>query len=484
MEELDLALVKKRSVVGVLALTSRTFLLQIINFGSMFLLTVFLSPDIFGIYFVVTAVVNFLNYFSDIGLAAALVQKKDAITEEDLKTTFTIQQILVIGLVCLSLFFSFRIGKFYNLSPNGIQLLRALIIAFFLSSLKTVPSILLERKLDFGKLVFPQIGETVVFNLVAVFFAWKGMGVNSFTWAVLARGVVGLILIYIVSPWKIGFSINREAAKKLLSFGIPFQTNSLLALLKDDLLTVFLGKRLPFVEVGYIGWAQKWANMPLRFVMDNVIRVSFPAYSRVQHDLNALRSGVERALFGVCLISFPILIGLAAMAFPLVNILPKYLKWQPALICLYLYCFQAVLSCVSTTLTNTLNAIGKIHITLKMMILWTSLTWLFTPIFISFIGFNGVALSALLVSLSIVIPIMVVKRMVNFSVWENVGKPLLSALLMGAVVLLLSKMLPLGVGNLLLSILIGGIAYAFFIFLMSKHKIIESYVLIRESLKK
>ena len=79
MEELDLASVKKRSVRGVVALTSRTFLLQTVNFVSMFLLTIFLAPEVFGIFFVITAVVNFLNYFSDIGLAAALIQKKEAL---------------------------------------------------------------------------------------------------------------------------------------------------------------------------------------------------------------------------------------------------------------------------------------------------------------------------------------------------------------------------------------------------------------------
>ena len=38
MGELDLAAIKKRSVSGVIALTSRTFFLQIVNFFSMFLL--------------------------------------------------------------------------------------------------------------------------------------------------------------------------------------------------------------------------------------------------------------------------------------------------------------------------------------------------------------------------------------------------------------------------------------------------------------
>jgi O-antigen/teichoic acid export membrane protein len=423
MEEIDLATIKKRSITGVVALTSRTFFLQIINFLSMFLLTIFLAPEVFGIFFVVTAVVNFLNYFSDIGLAAALIQKKEKLTDTDLKTTFTIQQALVIFLVILAFLSSTQVARFYNLSSAGLWLFRALVISFFLSSLKTIPSVLLERKLDFNRLVIPQIGETILFNLVAVFLAWKGIGIASFTWAVLARGVSGLILIYLISPWMPGFSLNRASAKKLLSFGIPFQANSLLALVKDDLLTVFLGKVLPFAQVGFIGWAQKWANMPLRFIMDSVIKVTFPAYSRLQDNLAALRSGIEKALFTVCFLTFPALVGLALLASSLVEFLPRYLKWQPALLALYFFCLQAAFACVSTILTNNLNSTGRIKITLKLMVIWTVFTWMLTPIFIHFWGYNGVAPAAALVAVTVVLPVWLVKKVVDFDLWGNVGQP-------------------------------------------------------------
>lgn len=469
-----MATIKKRSIAGVVALTSRTFFLQIINFVSMFLLTVFLAPEIFGIFFVVTAVVNFLNYFSDIGLAAALIQKKEKLTQEDLKTTFTIQQGLVIFLVILAFFGSSWFAGFYGLSSAGLLLFKALVISFFLSSLKTIPSVLLERKLDFNRLVIPQIGETILFNLVAVFLAWKGAGVTSFTWAVLVRGVVGLVLIYLLSPWMPGLAFNRASAKKLLSFGIPFQANSLLALVKDDLLTVFLGKVLPFAQVGFIGWAQKWANMPLRFIMDSVIKVTFPAYSRLQDNLSALRAGIEKGLFAVCFFTFPALTGLALLASSLVQFLPRYMKWQPALLALYLFCLQAAFACVSTTLTNTLNATGRIKTTLKLMIGWTALTWILTPIFIYLWGYSGVALAAFLVSTTVFLPIWLVKKIVGYNLWENVGKPLLGALIMGMALYLVIPLVVKGLLGIALMVLLGVIIYSAIMLLLAKEKIIEA----------
>ncbi len=484
MDELDLASIKKRSITGVLALTSRTLFLQIINFASMFLLTIFLNPAVFGVYFVVIAIVNFLNYFSDIGLAAALIQKKEKLTQADLKTTFTIQQALVIFLVILSLSVSSHLAVFYNLDAAGLWLFRALVIAFFLASLKTIPSVLLERKLDFNRLIIPQIGEAIIFNLVAVFLAWKGAGIASFSWAVLARGISGLILIYLVSPWLPGLALNRASARKLLSFGIPFQINSLLALVKDDLLVVFLGKVLPFAQVGFIGWAQKWAFMPLRFIMDSVNKVTFPAYSRVQDNVAALRTGIEEALFAVCFLTFPTLVGLVLLALPLIEILPRYTKWEPALIAFYLFCLQAVFSSISTTLTNTLNATGRVKTTLKLMVLWTALTWIFTPILIYFWGFNGVALAAVFVSLTVFLPIWLVRKITYFTLWENVGKPLLGALIMGGVLYFLMPLFPLSFISLVLIIFFGAIIYLGVMFLIAQKRIIRSVNLVLEALER
>ena len=83
MEEVDIALVTKRSIKGIFALTSRTFVIQLVSFASNLLLTIFLSPAVFGVYFVVSAAIAFLSYFSDIGLAAALIQKKEQIPKKN-----------------------------------------------------------------------------------------------------------------------------------------------------------------------------------------------------------------------------------------------------------------------------------------------------------------------------------------------------------------------------------------------------------------
>ena len=313
MEELDIATVTKRSIRGVFALVSRTFFIQLISLGVVTVLYAVLDESAIGVFFLVSASIAFLSYFSDIGLAAALIQKKEALTSEDLKTTFTIQQILVVTVCLIAIFLSGFIGNLYSLNHEGILLFQALVVSFFFSSLKTIPSILLERGLRFDKLVIPQIVETIVFNLVVLVLALKGFGIMSYTYAVLARGIVGLVTMYAISPWRIGISLSKTVAKKLLSFGIPFQGNSVLALVKDDLLILYMGTVLPLSQLGYIGFAQKWAYTPLRLIMDNMIRITFPSFSRLAHDTVNLGKAVEKSLFVTVALIFPALTGLVLL---------------------------------------------------------------------------------------------------------------------------------------------------------------------------
>jgi len=484
VEELDIASVKKRSIRGVFALTSRTFVMQLITFIANLLLTIFLSPQVFGVYFVVSAIIAFLTYFSDIGLAAALIQKKEKIEEEDLKTTFTIQQSLVITLVIIALILSPSIGRFYNLDASSLLLFQALVVSFFLSSLKTIPSIILERSLRFEKLIIPQIVETLFFNVVAVVLAIKGFGVTSFTYAVLARGLSGLISIYIIAPWKIAIGYSKESAKKLLSFGVPFQLNSLLALVKDDLLIVYLGKVLPIAQVGYLGFAQKWAFLPLRLIMDNVIRITFPSFSRLQDNKDYLNAALEKAIFAACFIIFPCLMGLVILSPYFIQVIPKYIKWEPALLALAFFAINATFSSISTPLTNVLNAIGKIKITLYLMIFWTVLTWVLTPLAIVYMGFNGVAVASALISASVVLVVYFVKRYIKFNLLKIIFYPFLSTVIMGIVLFFLSPFIATSLLGVIFMIVIGAVLYFLSMLIFSKNQLVSNLEMIKRNLKK
>ena len=470
--EVDLQTVKGRAVKGVVVLTGRTFFLQIISFFGFFLLTILLDKAEIGLFFAVSELVAILGYFSDIGLAAALIQKKEKPKLADIRSTFTIQQGLVFSLVVLVLVLTPWLRDFYQISQSGVWLLWALLVGFFLASLKTIPSVLLERRLKFDLLVIVEIAESLLFYGMAVFLAWQGFGVLSYAWAVLFRGIAGTILIYLFSPWKIGFAFEKKSLRHLLKFGLPYQANTFLAVVKDRLMNVFLWKIIGATGVGILGWAQKWAQMPLRFVMDSVMKVTFPAYARMQDRQDELKAAIEKTLFFISFLIFPLIVGMVVLAKPLMAIIPRYSKWEIALLAFYFYCFNTLWGAVTTPLTNALTAIGKIKVVFRLMIMWTILTWILYPFLALKFGFNGAAAAAALVALSSVVAIWIAKKKIEFQFLRPISKPLIASFLMGLVVFSLVSLLAKNVFGIAGLILIGGLVYFALIYAMLGEQLI------------
>jgi len=251
-----------------------------------------------------------------------------------------------------------------------------------------------------------------------------------------------------------------------------------------DLLIVYLGKVLPMAQVGYIGFAQKWAFTPLRLVMDNVIRITFPSFSRLQDEKDVLKKAVEKSIFAASFLIFPSLFGLVILSPYFVNFIPKYLKWEPAILSLGFFSINAALSSVSTPLTNALNAIGKIKVTLYLMVFWTISTWVLTPIFIKMFGFNGVSMASAIIACSVVLVIYLVRRYIRFDVLKVTAYPFLGSVTMAIFIYFLSPIFVKGLASLIFMILLGAVLYFFTMFLLSRKEILSDFALIKSNLKK
>lgn len=466
IEDINIEQIKKRSVRSVLSLVGRRIILRVLGQISFIFLARILSPEDIGIFTIVSFVVNFFGFFSDIGLAAALIQKKGELTREDLRTTFTVQQVLVGSLVILTIISApFLVNTFYaeSLNESHIILVQVLAFSLLLASFKSVPSVLLERKLEFNKLIIPEVIETLVYNIILVAMAYYGYGVWSFIVSVLVRGIIGTIILYVIAPWPVGISINRKAFRQLYSFGVPYQLNSLIALIKDNIIPTFVAATLGTNAVGVIGVGQKYAFLPLE-VMGDIIRVTFPTYARLQEHPELLKKALEKSLYFLALVAYPSLFGLIA----LIPWIAEYIlsprsnptKWVPILPLFYLFTVTTFWAILSTTFTNALFAIGKAKIVLNFMILWTVLTWTITPVATWIFGINGVGIASALISFTSIGVIWVMKRYVNVEVVKTIAPQLTMSIIMAVILRLMAVPFLTNIFMLFAFVAFGGVIYA------------------------
>lgn len=460
--------IHKKLIKGFLSLTFRKMFLDLINFVTIYIVVAkHVSVETFGIFAIASIILGIFSYFSDIGFGAAIIQKK-VLDENDVKTTFFIQEILSILIFIIVWFSAPLFANFYNFDDASMWLIRALAGAFLINSFKIIPNNLLERELNFYPIVWTEVVEQIVFSGVLLYLVFNNYGITGFVWAAIAKSVAGVITIYLIAPWKIRLGYSKVSAKTLVNFGLPFQMNSLLALFKDQLVPLFNARIIGADGMAYATWAQGIASRPLQ-IMTIVIRVTFPAFARLQDEREELKKVVERSLFLTVLLLYPFLFGILAVAPSFVDYLGRD-KWEPALLLIYLYALNTFWAAPSTIFTNLLSAVGKIGITLKLMVMWTVLTWILSPLLAYIYGYTGIALASAIISFTSIIPIVIVNKRLGINIINSMWQPTLASLLMGIITFILAQLFVRDLFSLIMVIGAGGIIYLLLVMLFAKNK--------------
>jgi len=470
MEQIDIEEIKQKTTNSVLFLSLRNIGIQLISTIGFFLLTVLLGTGEVGLFAIVSESVGILGYFSDVGLAAALIQKKESPTKSELQTTFIIQQILVILCLTVIVFVFNKISLDKGYGSKEFWIFASLCFSFFVASLKTIPSILLERKLNFKLISTIDIVENVSFYLVAVIFAFMGYGVFSYAIATFVRSILGLAIIYKISPWPIGFSFDKKCAKSLFKYGIPFQLNSFIAVAKDRLSNLLVAGIIGRDSFGILSWAQKGPRIPLSF-MDAIMRVTFPTFSRLQEQKDILKRSLEKSIYFIALFVFPASAGIALISPDIINIIPKYTKWLPAILPLYFFAANTAVASITSPIINAFNAIGKVALSTKFMIMWTILTWALFPIMSIKFGFVGTSIATLIVGLSSVFVWIAAHKIFKVNIFKTVLNPLIGTVLMILVTLIFQKLNLNAWITLIGKIIIATATYSLYHLLFSKSEI-------------
>lgn len=468
---LDVANIKKKTFGGAVSFFERTLILNAIGFVANIILAGQLGVADFAVYGVVTQIIGVLTFFSDIGLASSLIQRQAEPQQKDYQSVFWVQfglaGFIVVccwGIIC-SGFFHQQLGY------EGGAILLALAFSFLIGTLKTVPSIKLTRELNFSKFVVPQVLEQLVFNGLLIYFVLQNYGLRAYTIAIWARTLVGTAAMLYLVPFMPRLVFSYKSLRRFLKFGIKFQLNDLLARFKDQFFYLFLASRMSAHEFGLISFAKNWSMYPYNLTVQNVMSLTFPTFSRLQNHQQYLRRAIEKSLYFITLIIFPLLTGMCLFFYPLTQVITKYQKWESALFSFICFTLSIAPAAISSPLTNVLNAVGKINQTLKLMVMWTLLTWLLTLPLLKLIGFNAVALAALLISTTSIVTIVLVKKVVNFSLWSQIALPTFGCVAMSVFTLPLMSLWLRGLASTLLGGLLSMLVYTVVVLLFGRQQL-------------
>jgi PST family polysaccharide transporter len=418
----------RRASRGVVYLLLRYGVLQVTGLAANIALSRLLDPVAFGIYAISLFVLVLMAFISDFGFGPAILQKSSSVSETDLGTVFTAQQVILGALFIIVILAAPGIASVYHLGPDGVWFIRAIAVAGVFTSLKTVPTIVIERQLLYGRLAVIDVFEIVTFQVTAVVLAAMHYGAWSFIWAVLVSKGLGCVLSYVLSGWRPSFKFARRAFVALWAFAAPFQLTWVTYLLRDYMIPILGGLLVGTAQVGYLNWALALASVPGQMAQI-VGRVSFPSFSRLQSDPDRLRRAVETSVRALFLVAVPLQLALFSLAPWLIAVVFSS-RWTPALVPLYLLCIHWAGANVTSPLMSVLNAIGKPRTALIVSAAWTVATLLLAIIFVRLIGYVGFALAyAVTMVAAATTSIVLVRRAINIHLWRQVRVPLAASVL-------------------------------------------------------
>lgn len=372
--DLDPQALRSRAKRGVVFLGVRAVAVQAIAFVGNVALARLLTAQEFGVFGVLQFVLALFTLLGDVGLGAALIQRGGTPTREQLSSVFWVQ--LLFGLVVVGAVFLLApwvVGFWPDLPGETADLLRVLSVSFVLTLARSVPSVLLERQLSFGKLAVLEFLLTAVYYVAATTFAWLGYGARSLIWAVVVQALLGVLVAYAFYPWLPSLTLKWREVKPILAYGVAYQSKNLVGFANSAIVPLLGGRLLGTAAVGYITWAQSAAYQPLRIVQ-LLSRVNFPLLSRLQDNPAEYRRLVERGL----MLSGLVVLAFVAVCFGLGEQLVRLIygpQWLPALPVFYVFVACVGVGFIVPMVTSALDAAGKPRIIATLSAAWMVLNW-------------------------------------------------------------------------------------------------------------
>jgi PST family polysaccharide transporter len=324
---------KRRAIKG-FVWSSGAFISQKgLVFVSTLVLARLLDPADFGIVAFALAITAYLARLTDLGMSAALVQRRDASEPRVYSTVFWLANGsgLVLFAVC------WVIAPYVaDLGGNPLitDVFRALAGLFVIASLGAARAGLLQHSLEFEKLAVPQVASGLAKGIVSIALAVGGAGVWSLVAGQLAGALVGLVVLWVVSPWLPKLVFERRQVRSLLTFGLGVTAVGIIAegVINVDYLIV--GARLGETALGLYYLAFRLPELAVGSVSQVSWSVLFPLYSRLHEavddeDGERLRRGYLKTVRLGSLVTLPIGFGIAALSTPLVVVLFGS-KWREA----------------------------------------------------------------------------------------------------------------------------------------------------------
>ncbi len=392
----------------------------------MVLLTRWLTPDIFGIYTLASAIIILTSILPDFGTGQAFIHRAEQTENENdaAAVHFTL------GLLFSSIWAAILLAGAFIFAEDDLQLALLILVPVYAGiHLTYTPVLILRRRVEHRRLAAINFIMVVLTSAIALALAWNGAGL----WALLATDIITLIVnvfgLYGWRPvWRPRLFWNEPLVRYYLHFGSRAFVADALARVIDHLDDLWVGIFLGQGELGIYSRAYAFATYPRKILAAPLNAVAGGTYAELKGDRLRLSQAFFRNNAFLLRGGFLFAGALALLAPDLIYLLGD--QWQAMLTPFLLMMLFVLLEPIKLTVGLLFVAMGEPQrlararavqlIVLVVGLFVLGSTW----------GVNGVAVAVdlmLLVGISIMLHR--ARDYVDFSAWQLFAVPLLAFVL-------------------------------------------------------
>jgi PST family polysaccharide transporter/lipopolysaccharide exporter len=454
----------ERTVKGGLWMTATNVFDRILQLVLLVVLARLLSPADFGLMGIALLTLNALRRFSRIGLQDALIQRFEVDVDEYLHTAWTVEVARGIALASIAYLSAPFIASFFA-EPRALDIIRVIAISPLLNGFRNPAVVYFRKNLDFHKqFAYVMSGSVVNFG-VATSLALVYRNVWALVLGYVAADMVRLFVSYGMDRFRPIPEFDRAYFTELFAFGKWITATDAFLFIANEGDDAVVGYVLTAASLGLYQVAYQIAKAPAAEVSSIVSSVTFPAYSRLQNDIDALREVFFKTVQVTTFVSFPMSVGIVVTA-------PVFVRgflgaeWLPIVPVMQLIGVYSLLVSLGSTFGSVWKSLGHPDYVTKLVfiriVLMAVLIFPATRQY-GIVGAAGVIVGVYAFPM-MPIDIYLVVRSVETSFtrfFREISYPLAAATAMGVAVYLVDQadLLAAPITEFVLLVLSGGLAY-------------------------
>ncbi|HLE39482.1 MAG TPA: lipopolysaccharide biosynthesis protein [Acidimicrobiia bacterium] len=333
---------------------------------TMAILARLLTPADFGVVGYTTLVIAYLGVLMDLGLGAALIQRRHEV-EEAAETVYAVNLLLGAVLTAATALGAPLVAGFFR-EPLVTPLLRVLSFTFVLEALGSVSLVLLKRDLAFRRKLIPDVGRSVVKGAVSIGAALTGFGVWALVWGQLAGVMASVVLAWMVVGRRPRPRIHRRQLRSLSRFGAPLIVTDVQYAIWSNLDYVVVGRLLGASALGVYTLAYRLPELLVQSVWRVLATAIFPVFSTIQERADLLRRGYLATIRYTQTVVVPLCLGLFLTAEQSVMVLFGS-QWAEAIPVLRVMAIFCLIGSIGVNAGDVYKALGRTGVLARLAVL-------------------------------------------------------------------------------------------------------------------